>query len=283
MRLALRERSLPLGADIGPEFVSLVHVERGRSSLAVRDCVTRPVPAAGDAELDLAIAETLRAAVATLVSRERRCVLAAPAGEIVHRTFRLPPGMRRHEAERAAALEADTLAPWPAPERVVALDPIDGRTGEMLLSIARSSAVLRLTSIASAGGLRPVAVDLPACAWRRAVPETDAVLEYARERAQLVIFGDPVGTTHAFPPRSSDERLATLVRSALIEARREGIADVRRLSLLGPPARVDSLAACLHADGYAVAPVTCGTDAPAPWAFAYGLALWSAPAGAGAA
>jgi hypothetical protein len=279
MKFALRARALPLGADIGPEYVSLVYAERGRGSVAVRDCVTRTVPAAADTELDLAIAQTLRTAVAALLSRERRCVLAAPASEIVHRTFRLPPGMRRREAERAAALEADTLAPWPASERVVALDPIAGRDGEMLLSIARSSAVLRLASIASAGGLRPVAVDLPACAWRRAVPETDAVLEYARERAQLVIFADPVGTTHAFPPRVSDERLATLVRSALIEARREGIADVRRLSVLGPAERTESLAASLHADGYAVVPVTCGTDVTAPWAFAYGLALWSAGAG----
>jgi hypothetical protein len=272
--LPLRPAPLPLGADIGPRSVSLVRVEVSPRGLAVRASATQSVAPVSEDQVDLAIAQTIRRALSELGTRERRCVLAAPASEVVHRTFRVPPGMRRREAERSATLEADALAPWTAAERIVALDDIPGREDEKLLTVARESAVTRLVSIARAGGLRPVAVDLPACAWRRAVPDADAVLDHSDERAQLVIFGDTIGSIHGFPARASDERLATLVRTALVEARREGLADVRRLSLLGAADRYEALASSLSGDGYAIAPVTCAT-VPAPtWAFAYGLATW---------
>jgi len=275
VRLFGRAATLPLGADIGREAVSLVRATLTREGVAVRETATRAVPSAADSDVDLKIAETIRRALEGLTTRERRCVLAAPASDVVHRTFRLTPGMGRREAERSAALEADMLVPWAAMDRLVALDPIPGRAGEMLLSVARLGAVSRLVAIARAGGLKPIAVDLPACAWRRAVPEADALLDVTRERAELVIFGDAAGTTHAFPPRLVDERLATLVRAALVEARRDGVADVRRLAVLAVEDRYEALQALLRDDGYAIAPVTCGAVRAPEWSYAYGLATWS--------
>jgi len=273
-----RSTSLPLGVDIGSEFVSAVVAHAEDDGFTVRETRTLEVPPTET--VDRAIAETLRELLATLVTRERRCILAAPAGEVVTRTFRLPPGMRRGEAERAAALEADSIVDWPPSERLVALDPIPGRSEERLLSIARNSTVQRLVSIARAAGLRPVAVDVPACAWRRAIPDADAVLDCSTDRAALVVFGDPAGVTHLFPPRLIDDRLAAGVRTAFVDARRDGIADVQRLAILGSRYRYESLEELLHDDGYALAAAQLGgVDSPS-WTFAYGLASWSiAPRG----
>ena len=280
MRRRRHSMPLPLGVDIGLENVSIVVSEATDDGFAVRETLTHSLPVADDRELDLRVAETLRATISALETRERRCVLAAPAGDVVTRTFRVPPGMRRKEAERAAVLEAATLVAWPSSERLTALDPLPGKPDEMLLSIARTSAGERLVAIARAAGLSPVAVDVPVCAWRRALPDVDAILDCAGERAELVIFGEPAGTAQVFPPRFIDERLASGVRAAFVEARRDGIADGQRMALLAPRHRYASLEALLHDDGYAIVPVILGGfEAPA-WAFAYGLASWSvAPLG----
>jgi hypothetical protein len=273
-----RKTSLPLGVDIGSEFVSAVAAHAEADGFAVGEMATREV--APKEPLDLAIAEALRQLIGTFETRERRCVLAAPAGEVVTRTFRLPPGMRRGEAERAAALEADTIVDWPASERLVALDPLPGRSEERLLSVARNSTVQRLVSIARAAGLRPRAGVGPAGGWRRAVPGADAVLDCSTDRAALVVFGDPVGVVHLFPPRLIEDRLAQSVRAAFADARRDGLADVQSLAILGSQYRYESICDLLGADGYALAPVRLGEHESPPWTFAYGLASWSiAPRG----
>ena len=272
--------SLPLGVDVGDEAVSIVATQASSDGFSVREATTLAVPAGDGATPDIAIAQTLRDVLAGLATRERRAILAAPSSDVVTRIFRVPPGMRKREAERAAGLEADTIVEWPASERLVALDPIPGRSDEMLLSIGRASTINRIVGIARAAGLKPVAVDLPACAWRRAIPAADAVLDCTNDRATLVIFADPLGQTHVFPPRLIDDRLASGVRSALVDARREGVADVQRLAFLGTRFRYESIEPLLRTDGYHVDSVVLG-DAPSPpWTFAYGLASWSvAPRG----
>jgi hypothetical protein len=281
MRRTLRRpKSVPLGVDLGTETVSIVAADTSGDGFAVTETRTLDVTPRHEANLDLAIAETIRTIVAGLATKERRCVLAAPAGDVVMRTFRIPPGMGLREAERAAALEADAVVDWPPSERLVALDPIPGRAAEMLLSIARNSTIERIAAIARAGGLSPVAVDTPACAWRRAVPQADALLDCSSDRATLEIFGSPVGITHVFPPRLIDDRLASGLRAALVEARRDGIADVQRLAVLGSPLRFESLEELLRDDGYGIAPVVFGEVESPRWALAYGLATWSvAPRG----
>ena len=275
-----KSAALPLGVDIGAEFVSIVAAEASGDGFVVRETRTLEVPAADSNALDLKIAETLRTIVAGFSTRERRCVLSAPSSDVLARPFRVPPNMRRGEADRAAALEADTIVDWPSSERLVALDPIPGKTDEMLLSIARTSTIERLVAISKAAGLKPIAVDIPACAWRRAIPDADAVLDCTNDRSALVIFGQPVGTTHVYPPRLIDDRLASNVRSAFGDARRDGFADVQRLAILGSRFRYESIEELLRTDGYAIGPVTLGGIDSPPWTFAFGLASWSiAPRG----
>ncbi len=272
--------SLPLGVDIGSEFVSIVAADAAADGFVIRETGTLEVPSCEAPALDLKIAESLQAILTSLGSKERRCVLAAPATDVVTRAFRLPPKMRRREADRAASLEADTIVDWPVSERLVALDPIPGDNDRMLLSIARNSTIERLVAVARAAGLKPVAIDVPACAWRRAVPDADAILNCTNEPTVLIIFGQPVGTTHIFPPRLIDERLASNVRAALAEARRDGFADVQRLAILSSRFRYESIEALLRDDGYAIGPVTLGGMESPTWTFAYGLASWSiAPRG----
>ncbi len=272
--------SLPLGVDLGSDCVSIVASDAEADGFVVRETRTLDVPQSDAGALDLKIAETVRAILGGFRTRERRCVLAAPANDVVTRIFRAPPGMRRSEAERAAALEADSIVDWAASERLVALDPLPGRQDELLLSIARNSSVERLVAIARASGLRPVAVDVPACVWRRAVSGADALLDCSTDRATLTIFGEPIATTHVFAPRLIDDRLASSVRAAFVDARREGVCDVQRLAILGSKFRYESLEDLLRGDGYAIAPVELGGVEAPSWAFAYGLASWSiAPRG----
>lgn len=270
-----RAATLPLGIDLGLERVAVVACETVAGELVVRDAHSTEVPTGDPATIDLTIAEALRSIVSRVSVPERRCVIAAPPADVVSRVFRVPPGMRRPEAERAATLEADSIVDWPSTERLVALDPIPERTGEMLLSIARHSTIVRLVAIARAAGCKAVAVDVAACAWRRAIRDADAVLDCTGDRASLVIFGEPIGMPHLFAPRLIDERLATNIRAALVQARRDGFADVQRLAILGTPYRYESLEALLRDDGYAVTQVVLGENVSPPWAFAYGLATWS--------
>lgn len=275
-----RTASLPLGVDIGTEFVSVVSTDATGDGFTICETRTIEVPQTADASLDLKLAESLSAILAGFETMERRCVLGAPPSEIVTRTFRLPPNMRRREADRAAELEADTIVDWPISERLVALDLIPGQSDRMLLSIARTSTIERLVAIARAAGLKPIAVDIPACAWRRAIPDADAILDCTNDRATLVIFGEPVGRTHMFPPRLIDDRLASSIRTAFVDARRDGFADVQRLTILGTRFRYESMEELLRDDGLTVAPVRLGATESPSWTLAYGLASWSiAPRG----
>jgi hypothetical protein len=279
-KMMRRTKSLPLGVDLGTEAVSIVAAEASSDGFKITESRTLDVLKPSDGNVDRAIAETIRTIVATLTTKERRCILAAPATDTVMKTFRVPPHMRRREAESAAALEANAIVDWPSAERLVALDPIPGRSDEMLLTIARNRSVERIVAIARAGGLRAVAVDTSACAWRRALPHADAILDCSSDQATLDIFGNPVGVTHKFPPRLIDERLASSVRAALVEARREGVADPQRLAILGTPLRLELFDELLRDDGYEVSLVSFGDVTAPSWSLAYGLSTWSiAPRG----
>jgi hypothetical protein len=106
------------------------------------------------------------------------------------------------------------------------------------------------------------------------------MLDCSTDRATLTIFGEPIATTHVYAPRLIDDRLASSVRAAFVDARREGVCDVQKLAIHASKFRYESLEELLRGDGYAIAPVELGGIEAPPWAFAYGLASWSvAPRG----
>jgi Tfp pilus assembly PilM family ATPase len=268
-------RDLPLGVDINDEFISIVSLQRVANSLKVRQALSLELDVKSDETFAKRAGSVLRKAVSSLQTRERRCVICVGPGDVVSRPFRLAPRMQPSEARRAAELEADVLVRWPAAERSIALDPLPGRASEVLLSIGRTGAIDGLVAIAESAGLKPIAVDVPACAWHRAVSNADAVLDCTTNRAVLTIFGDPVGSTQQFAARLVDERLATQIKSAVAEARREGVADVQRLCLIGTPFRCEPIAGLLLTDGYTVVPLTIDAAVAPLTALAYGLAMWS--------
>jgi hypothetical protein len=169
--------------------------------------------------------------------------------------------------------EADTFVAWPSRERLMALDPIPDRS-EYLLSVARTTAVERATRLVKLAGLEPVAVDVPVCVWRRTATETDAVLDLRQDRAALFVFGDPLGIVERFPENSGDQ-LVTQLRAVLIQARRDGVADVQRIVTVGQRERAAPIETALGDDGYEAGPLTLGGATAPPWAFAYGLANWA--------
>jgi len=268
-----RRRHLPLGVDIDADDISIVAVEMRAGRLVVKAAKSRSLPSSPDVERDRTIVETLRTLRADLALAERRCVIAAPLGETQTRTFRPPPGMRPAEVERAATLEAETFVSWPIRERLIALDPVPGTT-EYLLSVARTTAVARASRLMKLAGLEPIAVDVPACVWRRAVTDADAVLDLRQERAALFVFGEPLGIIERFPQGPVD-RLLAQIRALLIQARRDGVADVERIVTTGPRERATPIESALASDGYNAGPLTLGATTSPPWAFAYGLASWA--------
>ncbi len=269
-----RSNRLPLGVDITPERVAVVAAVLKGGRPSVVEATAEALPEGPDGELEARASALLRAQLAALRTRERNCVLAAPWSDAVVRAFKLPPGVGRAEAERAAHLEADAVAPWVGSERVVALGPLPQQGGSRLLGVGRLTMLLRLVAIARLAGLRPIAIDAPACVWRRVARDVDAVLDASGPRAALAVFRDAVPSVQLFAPRLVDERLAAQVRVALVEARRDGSADVGRLAVFAPAPRREGLATLLAADDFAIDSLTLnGIDSP-PWALAFGLAAW---------
>jgi hypothetical protein len=268
-------RAFPLGVELTAERVAVVVPRWADGRLEVGESAVETLPETSEDALDEALGAALRRVLAGLRLRTRRCILAAPWTEALSRRFKLPPGMRRSEAARAAELEADVVAPWPSSERIVALDPIPGRRRDLLLSIGRAATLDRLVSIAKSARLEPIAIDTPACAWRRLAPQADALLDAGTSRAALVVFASPVPTFQLFAPRLIDERLAAQARLGLIEARRDSESDVHRLVVFASPERYDALAPLFTGEGYAVEPVRIGDVEAPPWSLAFALATWS--------
>jgi len=251
---------LPLGVDIDGEAISVVAVEATKAGCIVKAAATEAIPRATEAERDLAAANVLRTLHRSLKIDDRRCILGAPSEHIIVRAFRVPPRTRRSEAERAALLEADTIACWPSHDRLIALDPIAGSGGWMMLSIARASAIERVVRLVKLAGLKPV---------------SDALLDLRRDRAGLFLFGNPIGSAELFASGLSDDRLVAQIRATFMQARRDGLCDIQRIAIEGDAARCATIEAQLGADGYEVRALSLGgSDAPT-WAFAYALASWS--------
>jgi hypothetical protein len=270
-----RNAWLPLGVEIGEDELSLVGIASSADGLMVKAAATSALSGAPGSDRERRTIDALRALVGTLPTKERRCVLGIPSEDVRVRLLRLPPKTRYSEAQRAAVLEAETSVAWPAPERLIALDPLSGSNDAMLLSIGRVRSIERRVAIAKAAGLEPVAVDVPICAWQRAARDCNALLDLRHERAEFFVFGEPVGCSDQLAPRLSDERLAAVARAMLIQARRDGLVDVERIVTVGGRERCLPIERQLAADGYTIGPLVVGEHESPSWAFAYGLAGWS--------
>jgi hypothetical protein len=270
------ERDLPIGLDIAVAGVSAVSIAMDGDGARVEAAAH----VATDTNEPPAIVAALRRVVKELGVSEKRCIvgLAEPDAFAVPVAF--APGMRRMAIVRAAQIEArrfdDELPPR---DRSLSLAPVG--EGRYVLGVAKRSAIAARSALVRKAGLVVHAVDNEHCAWRRALPSVDALLDFSVDRARLVMFGDPVGenATLFYGDYQNDSEFIDAIRAKLNDARLEDIADVRSIAIAGETSGRDALIARLGIE-CGVAAETAALDGmpasapPPPWLLAYGLALW---------
>ncbi|MBC5809464.1 MAG: hypothetical protein GIW95_01185 [Candidatus Eremiobacteraeota bacterium] len=202
-------------------------------------------------------------------------MIAPPSTDVVVRAFEPPPNMRARESLRAASFEAETWATWDQDDRTTSIQTPRISGEALLVGIARATSVERLVTVARCARLRPIAVDAPLCAWQRIAPTADAVLDLWRERAVLVVFGEPVGRVECFAARLSNDRLVAQSNGILASARGDGLRDTRRIEIYGPAERAADIASMFEREGYLAETLRIGSVENPIWAFAFALASWS--------
>jgi hypothetical protein len=272
-------RALPLGIDIGSAGVSAV-------ALSFDDAGARVDAAAHVAtetnEPDALVA-ALQSAVKELGSGEQRCIIGLAEPDAYAIPVAFAPGMRRSAIVRAAQIEARRFdEEFPPRDRALSLAAASQPNGRFVLGVAKRSAIGARTALVRRAGLRVHAVDNEHCAWRRAQPDADAVLDFGVDRARLIMFGDPIGenATFFYGDHQDEDEFIEAIRGKLNVARLEDIADVRSLAISGSTRGREDLIERLA--------VQCGVSTenarlgdlpadlpPPPWLLAYGLALWS--------
>jgi Tfp pilus assembly PilM family ATPase len=142
------------------------------------------------------VATLVEEALTELRTKERRCVAALGAADALLRPFSLPR-MSFVERERAARLEAERHTEFSASDAVVRLHP-SLENGVWALGIARRSALRSRVNALRAARLKPVAVDHEACAFARALPAYDVIVDVGHRRTVMHVNGGPTPwTLHA--------------------------------------------------------------------------------------
>jgi type IV pilus assembly protein PilM len=271
---------LPYGVDLGTARLCVVALAEEPGAARIENVAVRELPAGASSSGSIArpevVAPLLREAVAEIGLRERRCIAAVcePSGTLRRAAF---PKMSTFERNKAAAFEAVRFIDYPIRDALVRVFPT-GSENDYLLGIVRREVLQSRLRAIRAAGLRPVAVDHEAFAWRRALPETHGVLDVGSVRSTLTLFAEPVPVVRTFATagetitehiarslgieRDLAERrkrtvgeggaaddavreLVAEVSEALVELRSSGH-DVRRLALAGNGARVRGLAAAIE-------------------------------------
>jgi Tfp pilus assembly PilM family ATPase len=283
MALRSRPRTLPLGIDLGSARI--------RVALAHRNASGEPeLIAVATRSRDDDPASALTDAVAELRTHERRCVfgLGEPRAVLRNITF---PAMRRGEHERAARFEATQFVDYPIREAIVRLIPV-GDDGSAMIGVVRKDVISSLVTLAHAAKLRVTAVDNNAFAFRRALPDVDAVLDIGRDDSRLHIFSgrfpmsrrfgvggssftaaiaQAIGTDDDTAERrkltfgiagtaeGAREALIADIATALADCRAAGLGDVRTIALAGNGSRLTELPALIEgATAVRVVPATLG-------------------------
>jgi Tfp pilus assembly PilM family ATPase len=186
--------------------------------------------------------------------------------------------MRRGEHERAARFEATQFVDYPIRDAIVRVIAL-GDDGDAMIGVVRKDVIGSLVSLAHAVKLRVTAVDNNVFAFRRALPDVDAVLDIGVHDSRLHIFSGrvPIGrrfsvggaafTSAVEQALGCDEATAERrkhvhgvvgcgdatrdaliagVAQALVECRAGGMGDVRTIALAGNGSRLGDLPAHLE-------------------------------------
>lgn len=220
------------------------------------------------------VGEILRDAVEEVRVRERHCVAAISNEAAMLRTVTFPP-MSGFERTKAAKFEAVRFIAYPPEECTVRLVPRE-RRGDFILGVARSAAIQSRLRVLRAAGLRPVAIDHEACAWRRAIRDVDCVVDVGLARSTVTVFAEPLADVRTFsvggdsiteqiartlgidkgsaeqrkrnigqPPSAEAGGIVAEIADAILEMRSAGHG-IRRIGLAGNGARIDGLPGALE-------------------------------------
>lgn len=187
----MKQRTLPLGIDIGTTRIRVVETEWYARGMRIRAVAAREVSSgsssSGALEDPQYVAALIEDALAELGTRERRCVCAIGEPDALLRPLKFPK-MTSLERERSARFEAQRYIEYPVEEAVVRIHPVDPACGFWALGIARSSAIVTRVAALRAAGLKPVAMDHEACALARALPGFDAIIDVGHQRTSVHII-----------------------------------------------------------------------------------------------
>ncbi len=195
--MRVKKTSLPLGVDLGSSRVRIAlseHADGAARLVAVasRDLPEDTVTAESIAEPEL-VAAVIEDAHREIGTRERRCVFSVGAEAASLRLVRFP-AMSEPERRRAAHFEAERIAPWDLGmvATIVRAHAADRARQLYGVGVARATVLSSRSRCVTGAGLRPVAADYEGCAWYRAFPEYDAVLDIGYRRSTLHVFS-PAG------------------------------------------------------------------------------------------
>lgn len=184
----MKERSLPLGVDLGAFRVRVVAASTtaaGRTRLL----------AVGAADIVDDPRETLRLALGQVPTLERRCIVAVRTCDARLRLIRFP-GMGASELRRAVRFEGVSMFGGGVEEETIAVR--SAALGEATLVAAAPSRKVRETiDVLTSCGLRVVTVDHEACALTRAgqLP----LLDIGLERSTLIALANGLPLVRSFP------------------------------------------------------------------------------------
>jgi len=257
----MREQRFPLGIDLGANGIRICEISGPRPH--VRNILTsRRAAGSGEAEAITA----LRALLAEMRTRERRCVMVLDDRDALVRELALPP-MSHAERMRAAKIEAERL--FPAHPGFV-LTVTTARERVSIVGATAKESIERLIRITRAVKLRLVGIDHAGYALRRAYPAPDAILDIGLNCTRFYAYGSGVpfmllletGGAHftravaesfAIDFESAEGRkrmhgaepaggrelaaIAQFLGRAMRSARQAGIPDIERILLTGNGAR----------------------------------------------
>ncbi len=183
--------------DVSSSSVKLVELGWTRQGLVLERCALETLPAGAISEGNIdnfdAVAEALRCVVRQAGTRTRQVALALPSSAVITKTLTLPGGLNERELEAQVQVEAHQYIPFAIDEVsldfcVVGPSRSEPEQVEVLVAASRKEKVQDRQGLAEAAGLRPVILDIDACAARLAARRLIEQLPHEGEAPLVALF-----------------------------------------------------------------------------------------------
>ncbi|MDQ6933012.1 MAG: pilus assembly protein PilM [Candidatus Eremiobacteraeota bacterium] len=194
----MRQRSLPLGIDIGSTHVRIAAATFGAEGPVVTGVATREIPAGYATSGEIAepeyVAALVEQAAEDLHTRERRCVACVGAPEAVLCAVHLPP-MSATRRKRAALVQARTHIDYLLSNALVIIAPVYRERSLFALGVVRKASLQSRLLTLKKAGMKVIAFDHEALAFRRVFPNCGTLVDIGHERSSVHCYGTPIPRT----------------------------------------------------------------------------------------